>query len=151
GADLGELAEAYAMIVAAPEAQRTAVGRDHFAPIGRAFRKLETAGVPIAFAINGLALGGGCEFALAGHYRVLADTPATALGLPESLVGLLPGGGGTQRMPRFVGLEASLPILLDGARFSPAEAVAAGVAHKVVPAGQEIAAALEWVRSDPDP
>ena len=108
--------------------ERSQVGADHFAPIGRAFRKLETAGIPVAFAINGLALGGGCEFALAGHARFLADTPSTALGLPESLVGLLPGGGGTQRMPRLIGLEASLPILFDGARLSPYEAVAAGAA-----------------------
>jgi enoyl-CoA hydratase/carnithine racemase len=151
GADLGELAEAYAMIIAAPADQRTQIARDHFAPIGRAFRKLEKANVPIAFAINGLALGGGCEFAMAGHYRVLADTPATALGLPESLVGLFPGGGGTQRMPRLVGLEASLPILLDGARLSPQEAVSAGAAHRAVPAGQEIEAALEWLRSSPAP
>lgn len=151
GADLGELAQAYAMIIAAPEDQRWQIGRDHFAPIGRAFRKLETAGVPVAFAINGLALGGGCEFALAGHYRVLADTPATALGLPESLVGLLPGGGGTQRMPRLVGIEAAMPVLLDAARFTAADAVAAGVAHRVVPAGQEIAACVEWIRSDPAP
>lgn len=151
GADLGELAEAYAMIIAAPEDQRWQLGRDHFAPIGRSFRKLETAGVPIAVAINGLALGGGCEFAMAGHYRVMAETPSTALGLPESLVGLFPGGGGTQRMPRLVGLEASLPILLDGARLDPHQAVAAGAADRVVPAGQEIAAALEWLRSNPDP
>lgn len=151
GADLGELAEAYAMIIAAPQAQRWQLARDHFAPIGRSFRKLESAGVPIAVAINGLALGGGCEFAMAGHYRVMADTPATALGLPELLVGLFPGGGGTQRMPRLVGLEASLPILLDGARLDPHQAVAAGAAHRVVPAGQEIAAALDWLRSNPDP
>lgn len=151
GADLGELAEAYAMIIAAPEAQRWQLARDHFAPIGRSFRKLETAGVPIAVAVNGLALGGGCEFAMAGHYRVMADTPSTALGLPESLVGLFPGAGGTQRMPRLVGLEASLPILLDGARLDPQQAVAAGAAHRVVPAGQEIAAALEWLRTNPDP
>lgn len=151
GADLGELAQAYAMIIAAPEADRWQIGRAHFAPIGRAFRKLETAGVPVAFAINGLALGGGCEFALAGHYRVLADTPSTALGLPESLVGLLPGGGGTQRMPRLVGIEAAMPVLLDAARFTPADAVAAGVAHRVVPAGQELAACVEWIKGNPQP
>jgi len=151
GADLGELAEAYAMIVAALAEKRSQVAADHFAPIGRAFRKLETSGIPVAFAINGLALGGGCEFALAGHARFLADTPSTALGLPESLVGLLPGGGGTQRLSRLIGLEASLPILLDGARLSPHEAVAAGAATKVVPAGEEIAAALDWLRSGPEP
>jgi 3-hydroxyacyl-CoA dehydrogenase / enoyl-CoA hydratase / 3-hydroxybutyryl-CoA epimerase len=151
GADLGELGSAYDMIMAAPAADRTRVARDHFAPIGRAFRKLETAGKPVAAAINGLALGGGCEFALCCHYRVLADTPHTALGLPESLVGLLPGAGGTQRMPRLVGLERSLPILLHGARLSPSKAVAAGAAHAVVPAGEEVAAAERWVRNASSP
>lgn len=147
GADLGELGEAYDMIVAAPPAERKRIARNHFAPIGRAFRKLETAGKPVAAAIDGLALGGGCEFAMGCHYRVLTDTPRTALGLPESLVGLLPGGGGTQRMPRLVGLERSLPILLEGARLSPQEALAAGAADEVVAAGEEIAAAERWVRA----
>ncbi|WP_161601108.1 enoyl-CoA hydratase-related protein [Neoaquamicrobium microcysteis] len=145
GADLGELGEAYDMIVAARPAERKRIARDHFAPIGRAFRKLETAGKPVAAAIDGLALGGGCEFAMGCHYRVLTDTPRTALGLPESLVGLLPGGGGTQRMPRLVGLERSLPILLEGARLSPQEALEAGAADEVVAAGGEVATAERWV------
>ncbi|WP_417725658.1 enoyl-CoA hydratase-related protein [Salipiger sp.] len=151
GADLGELSEAYEMIKAAPEAERDALTVAHFAPIGRGFRKLETAGKPVAVAIHGLALGGGCEFALAAHYRVLTDAPETQIGLPESLVGLLPGGGGTQRMPRCVGVAASLPILLEGARFGAAEALAAGAAHAVVPAGRELTAAEAWIRSGPDP
>lgn len=151
GADLGELGVAYDMIMAAPADERKRLARDHFAPIGRAFRKLETAGKPVAAAIEGLALGGGCEFALGCHYRVLADTAETALGLPESMVGLFPGGGGTQRLPRLTGLEKSLPILLEGARLAPTEAVAAGAAHEIVPAGQVVAAAERWVRSNPKP
>jgi 3-hydroxyacyl-CoA dehydrogenase / enoyl-CoA hydratase / 3-hydroxybutyryl-CoA epimerase len=151
GADLGELGLAYDMIISAPPEERKRVARDHFAPIGRAFRKLETAGKPVAAAIEGLALGGGCEFALGCHYRVLADTRQTALGLPESLVGLFPGGGGTQRLPRLVGLERSLPILLEGARLAPAEALAAGAAHQVVALGEAVAAAECWVRSNPQP
>lgn len=151
GADLGELAQAYAMILAAPKAERHALARDHFAPIGRAFRKLETAGVPIAVAVDGLALGGGCEFAMAGHFRVLTDRPETALGLPESLVGLFPGAGGTQRAPRYLGLEAALPVLLDGARLGAAEAVAAGLAHRVAAPGEALAACVDWLRSGPEP
>jgi 3-hydroxyacyl-CoA dehydrogenase/enoyl-CoA hydratase/3-hydroxybutyryl-CoA epimerase len=151
GADLGELGLAYDMIISAPPEERKRVARDHFAPISRAFRKLETAGKPVAAAIEGLALGGGCEFALACHYRVLVDTPQTVLGLPESLVGLFPGGGGTQRLPRLVGLERSLPILLEGARLAPAEALTTGAAHQVVPAGEAVAAAECWVRGDPRP
>jgi 3-hydroxyacyl-CoA dehydrogenase/enoyl-CoA hydratase/3-hydroxybutyryl-CoA epimerase len=147
GADLGELGNAYDMIMAAPREQRHKLAVDHFSPIGRAFRALETAGKPVAAAIQGLALGGGCELALGCHYRVMADTPQTALGLPESLVGLLPGGGGTQRLPRLVGLDAAMPILLDGARFSAKRAIADGAAHEIVEAGREVEAAERWIRS----
>ncbi|MEQ8365763.1 MAG: enoyl-CoA hydratase/isomerase family protein, partial [Roseicyclus sp.] len=151
GADLSELSTAYDMIMATPEAERDARTVEEFSPIGRAFRKLETAGKPVAIAIHGLALGGGCEVALAAHYRVMTDDPSTVLGLPESIVGLLPGGGGTQRLPRLTGIGTSLPILLEGARFSALEAVRAGAAHEVVARGQEIAAAEAWIRSRPDP
>lgn len=149
GADLNELGVAYDMIMASPAEERTRVAYDHFFPLSRGLRALETAGKPVAVAVDGLALGGGCEFALAAHYRVLTDNPKTALGLPESLVGLLPGAGGTQRMPRVVGVEAALPILLDGARFTPAKALAAGLAHEVVSPGEEIAAAERWILSTP--
>lgn len=147
GADLNELGVAYDMIMASPADERTKVAYDHFFPLSRGLRALETAGKPVAVAVDGLALGGGCEFALAAHYRVLTDSPKTALGLPESLVGLLPGAGGTQRMPRVVGVEAALPILLDGGRFTPATALAAGLAHAVVAPGEEIAAAERWILS----
>src|SRR5207247_956219 len=83
-------------------------------------------------AIAGLALGGGAEFALAAHYRVITDQPQSMFGLPESLVGLLPGGGGTQRLPRLIGVEAALPVLLDGARIGGAAAIAAGLADALV-------------------
>lgn len=151
GADLGELSQAYDMIMAAPEEQRDAMTVAHFSPIGRAFRKLETAGKPVAVAVHGLALGGGCELMLACHHRVVTDTKETQIGLPESLVGLLPGGGGTQRLPRFTGPQQSLGVLLDGARFDARQAVALGAASEAVPPGQEIAAAETWVRSRPDP
>lgn len=151
GADLSELFTAYDMIRAAPEAERDAMTVEHFSPIGRAFRKLETAGKPVAVAIHGLALGGGCELALACHYRVLTDATETQIGLPESLVGLLPGGGGTQRLPRLVGVEESLGLLLRGERYSAAEAVAKGAAHRTVPPGEEIAAAEAWLRAAPAP
>ena len=88
-----------------------------------------------------MALGGGGELALASHYRVLTDDKHAAIGLPESLVGLLPGAGGTQRLPRLAGVEAAMPALLDGKRFAGEAAVAAGVAHRLVKAGEEIAAA----------
>jgi 3-hydroxyacyl-CoA dehydrogenase / enoyl-CoA hydratase / 3-hydroxybutyryl-CoA epimerase len=150
GADLTELSQAYDMIMATPKARRDARTVEHFSPIGRAFRKLETAGKPVAVAVHGLALGGGCELMLACHHRVLTNVPETQIGLPESLVGLLPGGGGTQRLPRFTGAAESLGVLIEGARFTAQQAVANGAASEAVPAGQEIAAAEAWVRSRPD-
>ena len=151
GADLGELGVAYDAIMAAPKAERSRIAFDHFFPFSRALRAMETSGKPVAAAVTGLALGGGFELALGCHHRVLADAPGVGLGLPESLVGLLPGAGGTQRLPRLVGVEAALPVLLDGVRLAPAQALAAGAVHEVVGQGEEVAAAERWVLSQPDP
>jgi 3-hydroxyacyl-CoA dehydrogenase/enoyl-CoA hydratase/3-hydroxybutyryl-CoA epimerase len=101
----------------------------------------------VAAAIGGLALGGGCELAMGAHYRVLADTPKAALGLPESLVGLLPGGGGTQRLPRLTGMSLALPVLLEGGRLTGRAAMDAGLVDALVPPGEELAAAELWVLS----
>jgi 3-hydroxyacyl-CoA dehydrogenase/enoyl-CoA hydratase/3-hydroxybutyryl-CoA epimerase len=150
GADLGELGLAYDMIMAAPAEMRDSVAFEHFFPLSLAMRGIETAGKPVAAAIAGLALGGGGELALAAHHRVMVDNPKVAFGLPESLVGLLPGAGGTQRLPRLTGVEKALPILLEGARLSGQAAVAAGVVHQLVSAGEEVAAAERWVLSHPD-
>jgi 3-hydroxyacyl-CoA dehydrogenase/enoyl-CoA hydratase/3-hydroxybutyryl-CoA epimerase len=149
GADLAELETAYEMIMAAPSAERDRVAFDHFFRLSQGLRKLETAGKPVAVAIAGLALGGGAEFALAAHHRVVTDHPQSTFGLPESLVGLLPGGGGTQRLPRLIGIEAALPVLLDGARIGGAAAIAAGLADELVAPGEEVAAAECWVLSRP--
>ena len=150
GADLAELETAYDMIMAAPTSERDHLAFDHFFRLSHGLRKLETAGKPIAVAIAGLALGGGCEFALAAHHRVIADQAQATFGLPESLVGLLPGGGGTQRLPRLIGIEAALPVLLEGARIGGQAAIAAGLAHELVTPGEEIAAAERWVLSRPE-
>jgi 3-hydroxyacyl-CoA dehydrogenase/enoyl-CoA hydratase/3-hydroxybutyryl-CoA epimerase len=147
GADLTELGMAYDMIMAAPAETRDRVAFDHFFPLSLALRGIETAGKPVAAAIAGLALGGGGELALATHYRVMVDDPKVAFGLPESLVGLLPGGGGTQRLPRLTGIEKALPVLLEGARLSGQAAVAAGVVDQLVPFGEEVSAAERWVLS----
>src|SRR5690606_11997692 len=93
------------------------------------FRKLETCGKPVAAAINGLALGGGMELALACHYRVVADSPKIQLGLPEVLVGMLPGAGGTQRLPRLMGIQSALMFMVQGKSMKPAEAKAMNVVH----------------------
>jgi 3-hydroxyacyl-CoA dehydrogenase / enoyl-CoA hydratase / 3-hydroxybutyryl-CoA epimerase len=149
GADLAELETAYDMIMTAPSNQRDRLAFDLFFRLSHGLRKLETAGKPVAVAISGLALGGGCEFALAAHHRVIADQPQATLGLPESLVGLLPGGGGTQRLPRLIGIEAALPVLLDGARIGGHSAITAGLAHELVAPGEEVASAERWVLSRP--
>jgi 3-hydroxyacyl-CoA dehydrogenase/enoyl-CoA hydratase/3-hydroxybutyryl-CoA epimerase len=149
GADLTELGVAYDMIVAAPERARFDLAFGHFFRLSTAIRALETVGKPVAAAIAGLALGGGCELALGTHYRVLVDDPRVAMGLPESLVGLLPGAGGTQRLPRLIGAAAALPILLDGARLSQGAALQVGLVHELAPQGQEIARAEAWLLANP--
>lgn len=147
GADLAELGAAYDMIMAAPPSERFRIAFDHFFPLSQAIRALESTGKPVAAAIAGLALGGGCELALGAHYRVLVDDPKAALGLPESLVGLLPGGGGTQRLPRLVGLDASLPILLEGERLAGEDALSAGLVDELVVDGEEVQAAVRWIEA----
>jgi 3-hydroxyacyl-CoA dehydrogenase/enoyl-CoA hydratase/3-hydroxybutyryl-CoA epimerase len=145
GADLTELGVAYDMIMQTPPNARFNAAFDHFFRLSLAIRALETSGKPVAAAIAGLALGGGCELALCAHYRVLVDDPRAALGLPESLVGLLPGAGGTQRLPRLIGVEAALPILLEGARLSGEAALKAGLVDQLVKPGEEVAAAEAWL------
>ena len=149
GADLPEIWAAFDTIAAAPQRRRFRAAYDHFFRLSLALRALETCGKPVASAIAGLALGGGGELALASHYRVLTDDKHAAIGLPESLVGLLPGAGGTQRLPRLVGVAAAMPALLDGKRFAGEAAVAAGAAHRVVKSGEEIAVAEAWLLSSP--
>ncbi len=114
-------------------------------------RKLETCGKPVVAAINGLALGGGLEVTLACHYRVVADNPKIQLGLPESKVGLLPGGGGTQRLPRLMGAQAAMGLIMQGGSLDPKAAASQKVVHKVVPADQLIAEAKRWIKETPDP
>ncbi len=145
GADLTDLGVAYDMIMQAHPRDRFTVAFDHFFPLSKAIRALETAGKPVAAAIAGLALGGGCELALGAHYRVLVDDPKIGMGLPYSLVGLLRGAGGTQRLPRLVGVDAALPILLDGERLSGQAALSAGLVHELAAASDEIARAEAWL------
>ncbi len=149
GGDLGELGAAYDRISALPASERPAAARAHFAPMNAHLLRLEACGKPVAAAIAGLALGGGCELALAAHYRVLVDTPSAALGLPEVPIGLMPGAGGTQRLPRLIGVAAALPILLDGVNLSSAQALDAGIVNALVAAGAEIEAARAWILGTP--
>ena len=130
--------------------------------LNRLFRKMETGGhsakalqkgeafaKPVAAAVEGLALGGGLELVLACHHRVVADNPKIQLGLPEVKVGLLPGGGGTQRTPRLAGLQAAAMIAVQGNPVDPQTAKAQGIVQEVVPAGSTIEAAKKWVKENP--
>jgi 3-hydroxyacyl-CoA dehydrogenase / enoyl-CoA hydratase / 3-hydroxybutyryl-CoA epimerase len=115
-------------------------------------RRLETMGIPLVAAINGSALGGGLEIALACHHRVVADDARLELGFPEVTLGLLPGGGGVVRTVRMLGLATALTeLLLKGQRLRPAAARQLGLVHEVVPADQLLAAAKAWIMSGPDP
>ncbi|MGR8948165.1 MAG: 3-hydroxyacyl-CoA dehydrogenase NAD-binding domain-containing protein, partial [Gammaproteobacteria bacterium] len=114
-------------------------------PLNKSFRRMETLGKPFAAAINGTALGGGLEIALACHYRVAADNEKIAIGLPEVQVGLLPGGGGTQRLPRLIGIEKSLPLLLKGTHLPPSKAKELGIVHDVVAANDLVSTAKKWL------
>ena len=113
-------------------------------------RRMETCGKPVVAAINGTALGGGFELALACHHRVVVDSPRVKLGLPESTLGLLPGAGGTQRLPRLIGVRPSMPLLMEGKQLRPDKAVKAGIVDAAVPADQLLATARAWVLEHPD-
>lgn len=90
-------------------------------------RRLELLGRPVVAAINGAALGGGWELALACHYRIAINQPQVLLGLPEVTLGLLPGGGGVVRMVRLLGVEKALPYLAEGRQIRPKQALEAGL------------------------
>lgn len=101
-------------------------------------RRIETLGVPVVAAINGSALGGGCELALSCHHRVMLRDKKAKIGLPEVTLGLLPGAGGVVRTVRLIGLEAALPLLLEGKQLSPEAAREAGLVHELVDAPVEL-------------
>jgi 3-hydroxyacyl-CoA dehydrogenase/enoyl-CoA hydratase/3-hydroxybutyryl-CoA epimerase len=123
--------------------------RLHFAPFTRAFRKLETGGVPVASVIDGAAMGGGLELALATHARFVTDSTNTRLSLPEFSVGLFPAGGGSQRLPRLIGIEAALPVLTAERMLTAQEAADVGLASLCASAQEAFDAALAWLSTRP--
>ncbi len=126
GADIAELsALTPAQAQGAAEAGQTA------------FRRFETSPKPTLAAVNGFALGGGCELAMACHLRVAADT--ARFGQPEVNLGLLPGYGGTQRLPRLIGRGKALELLLTADTIKADEALRLGLANHVVPAAELLA------------
>ena len=97
------------------------------------FAELEALSIPVVAAIHGACLGGGLELALACHQRVCSDDSKTMMGVPEVQLGLLPGGGGTQRLPRLVGITTALDMMLTGKQIRPKQAIKMGLVDDVVP------------------
>ncbi|SEP83845.1 3-hydroxyacyl-CoA dehydrogenase NAD-binding domain-containing protein [Streptomyces radiopugnans] len=117
----------------------------------RNLRRIETLGVPVVAAINGAALGGGLEIALACHHRVALDAPGSKIGLPEATLGLLPGGGGVARTVRLLGItDALLNVLLQGRQYRPRQAMEKGLVHEVVDTPEEmLARARAFIDANP--
>ena len=139
GADIKDMVGAYDRGVTALEASGFSLN------INKLLRRLETCGKPVAVAINGVALGGGFELALACHYRVMEDGPKAGVGQPEVKIGLLPGGGGTQRIPRLIGVTEALKLITEGRQLNAQEALKKGLVHEVAPAAEIVERARQWI------
>ncbi|GAA2092915.1 3-hydroxyacyl-CoA dehydrogenase NAD-binding domain-containing protein [Streptomyces albiaxialis] len=120
--------------------------------VKRDLRRIETLGVPVVAALNGAALGGGLEIALACHHRVALDARGSKIGCPEATFGLLPGGGGVTRTVRMLGIaDALLNVLLQGQQYFPAKAKEIGLVHEVVETEAEmLAAARAFIDAHPE-
>jgi len=133
GADINELAT-----------QTPLSGRDYGLAGQAVFNYIEQLGKPVIAAINGYALGGGCELAMACTFRIAAEN--AMLGQPEVKLGIIPGYGGSQRLPRLVGKGIALQILLTGEMVPASEALRIGLVNQVVPAAELIATAESIAR-----
>ena len=139
GADLKDLVNLY---------DRRQTAAETYAQVRRCtelLRRMETSGKPFVAAINGTALGGGLEICLACHHRIAANNPKAVLGLPEVSIGLLPGAGGTQRLPRLIGIAKALELTTKGSHVSPQEAAELGFVDEVVEPAQLLARAKAWL------
>jgi len=143
GGDLGELIEA------SPQQAEDFTNSTN--EVKSQLRRLETLGVPVVAAINGAALGGGLEIALATHHRIAADVAGSVIGLPEVTLGLLPGGGGVVRTVRLLGVQSALQdVLLHGQRHKPAAAKAIGLVDELVSTVEELLPrAKAWIKANP--
>lgn len=138
GADIGEL-------LALPDAEAAT----HLnVKVHALFGRIAALPVPTVAVIDGACLGGGTECALACGYRIATDHPKTLIGLPEVTLGIIPGWGGTQRLPRLVGPQAALPMMVSGRALSGPEAAAAGLVDRCV-ARDSLEAAIAELRADP--
>ena len=112
-------------------------------------RRLEALGVPIAVGINGAALGGGFEIALACHHRIALDDKSVQVGLPEAMLGLMPGAGGVVRMVRLLGMQEALTLISQGKRLKAAQALEKGLVHELADNEEDMAArAKAWIKAN---
>ncbi|MFZ5525589.1 MAG: 3-hydroxyacyl-CoA dehydrogenase NAD-binding domain-containing protein [Pseudomonadota bacterium] len=113
-------------------------------------RRMEKSGKPVVAALNGTALGGGLELALACHARIAIDDPKLKLGLPEVKLGLLPGGGGTQRVPRLIGIQKAMDLITQGKELTAAKAKEMGLVTELAANRDELLAkARAWCKANP--
>ncbi len=120
--------------------------------LNRTFRQMETNGKPLVAAINGTVLGGGYEVCLACHHRIALDHPKAKIGLPEAKLGLLPGGGGTQRLPRMIGMARALSIMLEGKDVPPQAAHDLGMVDALAATPEDMMQmAKDWIAANPAP
>ncbi|MGW1915979.1 3-hydroxyacyl-CoA dehydrogenase NAD-binding domain-containing protein [Streptomyces sp. NPDC002076] len=138
------------MIKAGPEDAQQVF--DTATEIKNALRRIETLGKPVVAAINGAALGGGYEIALASHHRIALDAPGSKIGLPEVTLGLLPAGGGVTRTVRLMGItDALLKVLLQGTQYNPRRALENGLVHEVAESPEEmLAKARAFIDAHPE-
>lgn len=138
--------------LAAYSVEKSAEQEAHVDGMKRDLRRLEKLGKPVVAAINGAALGGGLEVALAAHYRIAADVPGSRIGLPEVGFGLLPGGGGVTRTVRMLGVQRALAeVILPARRFTVRDAHTVGLVDEVVEQVEQLdAAARTWIAAHPE-
>ncbi|MFI6488952.1 3-hydroxyacyl-CoA dehydrogenase NAD-binding domain-containing protein [Streptomyces sp. NPDC050564] len=138
------------MIQAGPEDAQQAF--DTGTAIKSSLRRIETLGKPVVAAINGAALGGGYEIALASHHRIALDAPGSKIGLPEVTLGLLPAGGGVTRTVRLMGItDALLKVLLQGTQYTPKRALESGLVHDLAVTAEEmLAKARAFIDANPE-
>src|SRR6185312_2099171 len=118
--------------------------------VKKQLRTIETLGKPVVAALNGAALGGGLEIALACHHRIAADVKGAQFGFPEATLGLLPGAGGVTRTVRMLGIQnAFVNVLSQGTRFKPAKAKELGLIDEVLPTVEELVPrAKAWIKEE---
>ncbi len=136
------------MLYAMADAEQAFAGSEQ---MKAGLRALETLGKPVVAAMNGTTLGGGLELALACHRRICVDDDRIKIGFPEVTLGILPGGGGTARMTRLIGLQPSLPYLTEGKQIGPKKALAEGVIHELASDREDLLAkARAWIQANPE-